>query len=133
MELLITLFFQQAGFINYSASMAEIGQNAGKDTWNQACEDSADYMLLDTEEKRQAYRKHVKAMGTWTDEEIAAWTDTELNALLLQDISAEARDAGIRTGEMMDWQEYERMSEAGQVSGRLFKGTDGEIYFYIGE
>jgi hypothetical protein len=32
----------------------------------------------------------------------------------------------------IDWDEYEIMSQAGCISSRLFKGSDGKIYFYIG-
>ena len=137
MELNITRFFMEASPRDYSASMAEIGQDAGRVTWAHAIEDTPDYFLLDTDEKRESFRAFVRSSGGWTDEEIAAWTDEELNALLLQWVSGDMREpVGFELGtDTTDeqWLEYERQSEQGQVSGRLFKGTDGQIYFYIGE
>ncbi len=87
MELNITEFYNNTCPRDYSASVAEIGANAGHDTWRAACEDSPDYMILDTDDKLQAMREHVRGFGEWSDEEIAAWTDVELNALLLQFIA----------------------------------------------
>lgn len=54
MELNITRFYNTARPRDYSASVAERGNNAGPATWLAACEDSPDYMILDTDDKRQA-------------------------------------------------------------------------------
>jgi len=32
----------------------------------------------------------------------------------------------------IDWPEYQTQSEAGQVSGRLFRAEDGRVYFELG-
>lgn len=111
MELNITEFYNTAGMIDYAASVAEIGENAGVDTWQAACEDSNDYMILDNEEKREAFRQYVKGFGAWDDSEIAAWSDIELNALLLQMIAGD-----VRSGEV----------------DRVHFGSF-EVYYYIGE
>lgn len=136
MELKITSFFMQAAPMDYSASMAEIGQDAGRATWNAAIEDAPEYNILDTDEKRAAFREFVKASGGWEDEEVEFWTEQELNALLLQWVAGDMREpVGFELGpDATDetWKAYEQQAEAGQVSGRLFKGTDGEIYFCIG-
>lgn len=133
MEININAFFNNCAPRDYSASVAEIGRDAGMATWSAACEDAPDYDLLDTDEKREAYREHVKGYGAWTDNEIRSWSDVELNALFIQLVSGDMRefkDAPWFTDE--EWQAYENESEAGQVSGRLFKGIDGAIYYYIG-
>lgn len=136
MELNITSFFKSCAPMDYSASRAEIGDSAGPDTWRAAVEDSTDNMLLDTDEKREAFRDFVRDAGAWSDGEIAAWSDVELNALLIQWVSGDMREpVGFELGaDTTDeqWEDYQRQSEAGQVAGRLFKGTDGEIYFYCG-
>lgn len=136
MELNITRFFNEACPRDYSASVAEIGNNAGAQTWQAACDDVNDWNFLDTDEKRDAFRDHVRGFGAWTDEEIAAWNNDELNALLIQMISGDMREVpGMDSAENWDWKEYQRMAEAGTISGRLFGGplsTDGQVYYYIG-
>lgn len=126
MELNITKFFNEVCPRDYSASVAEIGANAGADTWRAACDDSADYMILDNDEKREAFRDFVRDSGGWNKEEIYSWSNLELNALLLQWIAGDIREAGLDDG--VDWEDYNKSENA----GRLFKGTDNEVYFYIG-
>lgn len=136
MEINITAVWQSIAPMDYSASCAEIGQSAGPDTWRAACDDSADYPILDTEEKRAAFRKFVRSSGGWDDKEINAWPDAELNALCLQWIAGDIREAcqgckGSTDG--FDWAEYEADAEAGRVSSRLFRAEDGAVYFDISE
>lgn len=130
MELNITKFFSEACPKDYSASVAEIGNNAGVATYQAAKDDSEEFFMLDTEEKKGAFREHVKGFGAWEAEEIAAWNDTELNALLIQMISGDIREGDLDDFEP-DWEDYEKRSEAGNVSGRLFKGDDGQVYYLI--
>lgn len=136
MELNITRFFREATPMDYSASKAEIGQNAGADTWRAACDDSADYMVLDDDEKREAFREFVRSAGAWSEEEIAAWGDAELNALCIQWIAGDMREVpDVEMGPGMsdaDWTTYQAHAESGVCSSRIFRGTDGEIYFYCG-
>lgn len=133
MELNITRFFNNCAPRDYSASVAEIGKDAGLATWSAACEDASGYQLLDTDEKKAAFREHVATFGAWSDEEITEWSDTELNALFIQLVSGDMRefkDAPWFTDE--EWEEYERLSRDGAIPGRLFKGIDGAIYYDIG-
>jgi len=87
----ITRFYNEAAPMDYSASVMEIGANAGRDTWQAAVEDAPDYNLLNNDDDRDEFRAHVKGFGAWSDEEIAAWSDTELNALFIQLISGDIR------------------------------------------
>jgi hypothetical protein len=128
MEINITWFFREACPRNYSASVAEIGANAGADTWRAAVADSSDYMILDTDEKREAFRAFVKSSGGWNAEEIAAWNDTELNALCLQWIAGDIRESMYLENSPIDWAAYEK-DENERHS--IFRGIDGEIYFCI--
>lgn len=136
MDLDITEFFNGAAPMDYSASAAEIGLNAGPDTWRAACDDAPDYPLLDTDDKRAAFRAFVRSSGGWSDAEIAAWSDAELTALLIQWISGDMREpVGFELGPgttAEQWAEYERQSCEGQCAGRIFRAGDGRIYFYIG-
>lgn len=129
MELNITRFFNEATPRDYSASIAEIGRNAGADTWRAATDDSHDYMLLDDDEKREAFREHIKGFGAWDATEIAAMTNVALNALCIQMIAGDTREAGLDC-DNPDWDAYEKNEN---TAGRLFKGTDNEIYYYLGD
>ena len=130
MELNITEFFRSADPAAYSASVAEIGENAGAITW-QAAKD-ADYTILDNAEKREAFRAFVRDSGGWDDTECAAFSDAELNALCIQWIAGDMREAGLEGLDSDDWATYQEMSEAGQCAGRIFRADDGQIYFYVG-
>lgn len=127
MELNITRFFNEACPMDYSASVAEIGQNAGKATWQAACEDSSDYMILDSQEKREAFRAYVKGFGAWEETEIQAWNDIELNALLLQFIAGDIR-------ERQHYIDQNRLAEYEEnIGGRLWVNEDGTASYLIYE
>ncbi len=128
MELNITRFFNTESAFDYSASCAEIGDDAGKRTWNNAVIASHNHAdLLDTDDKKDTFRAYVKTFGAWDENEIAAWTDNELTALLIQLISASMRENGLDSSEP-DWEAYESDDNN---SGDIFRSGD-EVYFYIG-
>jgi hypothetical protein len=132
MELDITQFFSDAAPMDYSASQAEIGASAGADTWRAACDDSEDYPLVDTDEKRDAFRTFVRSSGGWNDDEINAWSDTELNALCLQWVAGDMRECGIGPDSSLEeWQEVRQRQEAGNLPSRLYRGADGRVYFSL--
>ena len=131
MELNITAFYNNTYPSDYSASVAEIGASAGPDTWRAACEDSPDYMILDDDDKLQAMREHMRGFGAWSDEEIAARTDAELNALLIQMIAGDIRESCLSDGGT--WAEYYEQGEQGIVSGSLFSDDNGQVYYMIGD
>jgi hypothetical protein len=130
-EIDITDFFNDAAPSDYSASALELGQDAGKITWSHACEDSAGWPLLANDEQREQFRRYVKGFGAWTDAEIAAWSDTELNALLIQLVSGDIREMRELCGD--SWAEYGRLAERGTVCGCMGPGADGRIYYSISE
>ena len=133
MELDITRFFQEACPMDYSASRAELGQNAGKITWNQAIEDAPEYNILPDDAAREAFRDHVKGFGAWGDDEIAAWSDTELSALCMQMVAGDIREMlGVSSNGEWDWTEYEQEAEKGRISGNIYRGDDGRVYYYLG-
>lgn len=132
MELNITEFYNNPCPRDYFASVAEIGASAGPDTWRAACDDSPDYMILDTDEKREAMREYVGTFGAWSEEEINAWSDIELNALLLQMISGDIRES-VLDDDRSAWAEYYEQGERGIVSCRMFSDDDGQVYYSIGD
>lgn len=136
MELNITKVFNAIAPRDYSASVAEIGANAGRDTYRAAVDDSPEHMLLDTDDKREAFKAHIRGYGAWPEEEMAAWSNVELNALLLQMIAGDMREGDLSAGTTAEgWARYEEASQAGQMSGAIFGGplsTDGEVYYHLG-
>lgn len=119
-----------------SNNRATLGDDAGRITWEASKEAARDIAppLLDTEERKEAFRDFVRSAGAWSDEEIKAWSDEELNALCLQWIAGDIREA-FHDAEpsAWDWDEYQRDSEAGRIAGRLFKTEDGKIFFSIAQ
>ena len=131
MEINITAFFTEATPKFYSASCAEMGDSAGTIIWHNANLASMDWQMICTDEQKEAFRTYVKSFGAWDESEITSWSDQELNALFIQLISGDMREGGLCAG--ADWDEYQAASEAGQVSGRIFKADDGEVYYQIGD
>lgn len=132
MEIDISRLFHSGDYapMNYSASVAEIGQNAGNITWKAACDDANDFgPMLVTPKQLDAFRDHVTGFGAWSEEEIAAWSDNECNALFLQLVSGDIREADLDT-DNPDWEEY---YENDSVAGRMFEGIDGHIYYQLGD
>ena len=135
-QLDITHLVSSENFVPFDLSnnCATLGDNAGQLTWRASMEASKDIAppLLDTEEKKDDFRQFVKESGGWKEDEINSWDDTYLNALLLQWIAGDIREAfGDQDFTEWDWQDYEEQYKAGQISSRLFKGDDGKIYFDI--
>jgi hypothetical protein len=134
MEINITRFVTNADPFDFSASRAERGDNAGKETWSNAVAEGTNSPLLTTPGELNALRDHVRGYGAWDDEEIAAWTDAECNAVFIQLISGDMREAGMDDCDLdeFDWEEYEERAEEGSISGNIFKGDDDQIYYYLG-
>jgi len=134
MEIDITSFVTNENPRDFSASVAEIGNNAARDTWQAACEQASDSPLLNTEDELQALRDHAKEFGVWDAEEIAGWNADECNALLIQMISGDMREMGMDDCDLedFDWQECRERQEAGQCPSNLYMGDDGRYYYYLG-
>jgi hypothetical protein len=133
-ELDITEFVSRACARDYAASAMELGQDAGRVTWQAALDDSEAYPFLDTDEKRETFRRFAKSTGGWTEEEIAKWSDAELNALCIQFVAEALREAKIddqATDET--WAQYQSDSEEGRIGSALFRDDDGRIYYSIQE
>ena len=131
MEINITGFFYTGQAHLYSASAAELGENAGKTTWNNSMNFADKHMMLSTDEQLEAFRSFVKDTGAWTQEEISHWTDQELNALFVQFVAGDIREADLDVP-FRDWEQYQEDAEAGQVSGRIYKDEYNHVFYNIG-
>lgn len=135
MEIDITTFFENADPFEFSRSCAEGGQNAGPETWAAALREGAESPILKTKEELDALRDHCKGFGAWTPEEIAAWSPAECNALFIQMISGDMREAGFENcfPDEIDWTDYEKRSEKGTINGLISRSVDGRVYYYLGD
>ncbi len=136
MEIDITAFVQSAETHDLSGSVAELGKDAGKITWDNACAEARTTRFI-TADKRATFEAWVREFGAWTQEEIKAWSMTECNALLIQYISGDLNELESlcysSTDEFgIDWAEAEKLARRGTISGNVFKGVDGHVYFYMG-
>lgn len=130
----ITRLIEDADPFDFSHSAAEGGKNAGAETWA-AANAEAEARPLEIED-REGVRDFFRGFGAWSDDEIAAWSDAELDALVLQYASGDLRElqalcpgdgfAGI------DWKEAKELSSAGTIGGNIFE-ADGALYIYLGD
>ena len=135
MEINITQFVTNADPFEFSASEAERGPNAGRDTWNNAKVVGAKDLILTTPEQLDALRDYMRGFGAWKDDEIDGWSEAECNAMFIQEISARMREAGMDEVflEDFDWVEYEERVMAGEISGPIYRGDDGQFYFNLAQ
>ena len=136
MEIDITHFVRTAETHNFSASRAELGDNAGKITWDNAVREAASTQLI-SETDRDEFESWVRDFGAWSQDEIKAWSLDECNALLIQYLSGDLRELKSLcysdSDEFgIDWNEAEKLSHAGTIGGRIFKSDDSRVYFYMG-
>lgn len=105
--------------------------NSGRDdigavTWRRACETAADAPLVGPEGQDEL-RRWIREFGAWDREEIAAMTDTETNALLLQFVAGDIQEM-----ERFETPEaYRAAQEAGQASSYLWRDDSGRWFFDI--
>jgi hypothetical protein len=130
MEIDVTHMVEDSdAMFNLSGSRAEHGQEAGKFTWDNSIRYGKDHPLLMSDEMRDAARAHFKGYGAWPEEEIAAWTEVELQGIMCQDVAAAIREMERYNTE----EEFIEACEKGTCSGRLGKSDNGHWYFYLGD
>jgi hypothetical protein len=134
-EIDITEFIANEEPFEYSASVAERGQQAGPETWRNACVLGADKPLLTTPEHFDALRQWARDSGGWNATKRAAWSNAECNALFIQIISGDLRELKSLCSNddgTIDWDSARALSEAGTIGGSMYPGDDGRIYYYLG-
>ena len=109
MEIDVTEFWRMSDseLMEFSASIAEMGECAGKHTWNHAKQE-AERKPLVGEEGYQELREYFVEFGAWSEEEIESWDGQTLNALLIQLIAGD-----IREREGMTIEEFEQVGVEG--------------------
>jgi hypothetical protein len=108
-----------------SGSCAELGSNAGKITWRNSLEYAEGKPLLQPDQIQEV-KDYFAEFGAWDAEEIAAWTDAEVQALAVQWVAGTIREM-----EYYDsYDEYQKAAEEGRADGMIFQ-TGGQWYFYF--
>jgi hypothetical protein len=114
----------------FSASRFERGENVGHETWAAANEQAEEKPLV-TSEQQDDLRKWIKDFGAWDDQEIAAMSEVETNALLIQFVAGEIRE--LEGLDLVDDDEARNeASEQGRIGSHLYKDDNGRWFFYVG-
>jgi len=136
MEINVSCLIDDVDPRELSTSVAESGPNAGPDSWA-AAKAAATAAPLLTDAQRAEARAFFKGFGAWEDDEIAAWTAEEVDALVLQYCAGDLRALqDLAPGDgvaSIDWAEAEALSDAGTCAGYLYATEAGELFAYIGE
>jgi hypothetical protein len=124
MELNVTpLFADKLDFYMISNSVANLGSDAAKITWENALE-AADQFPLATDKNQQELRDYFKSYGAWDAQEVASWSLRELSALCWQEAAADVSD---------NWADLEELPDSGEIEGsKIFCPSDGKFYMYFG-
>jgi hypothetical protein len=112
----------------FSASAHEMGENAGRITWNNAKDGP---QLLTNDAQREAFKEWIADFGAWNEEEREAFTDQELNALLVQFVSGDIREAGADSLEDIDPVQLQADQEEGRVPSYLWRDDAGNWFYSI--
>lgn len=108
-----------------SGSIAELGQDAGRITWQNCLELAINHPLA-TEDNREELESYFRDYGAWTADEIAAWSLQELSALCIQEAASNFREfEDYCEG---DWDKYREESESGSVSGQMWPDGTGKVF-----
>jgi hypothetical protein len=136
MEIDITHFFTgDVETWEVSGSNATHGKDAAETTWRAAKALARERPLLATDEQLDAMRAFVRNSGGWDRKEIAAMTPDDLDALLNQWIVGDMRESSLEDSplEEIDWAAYEVECHDGALPGRIYRGTDGKVYFSLSD
>ena len=135
MDINITRFFETAETHDFSNSVANTGlTDIGKITWLNAKDEAQRTPLLTTEDELDAMRAFARASGGWDQDEVAAWSADEVNALFIQWISGDMNEMGDLftddDGEI-DWEAVEEAQQQGRIASNIYRADDGSIWFTL--
>lgn len=130
MDIDITFMINDANRMpELSGNQLELGDNAGKITWDNSLDYAKTFIPLKTPEEIKNAKKYFQSFGAWSEDEINQWNDHETNALLIQLIAGDIREYS----SFDTYENYLIEAEKGSVSSNIFRGDDNKFYFYVGE
>lgn len=125
----VTAFVQRECMRDYSASVAEIGADAGKATWSASVEAVTDWDFLPSADMLQEFREWLKPCGGWDDDEIGAMSDDHLRALCLQWVASDWRECFDWNPPDDTWEAYEQRAQDGTSPSSFWRDSDGQIFW----
>jgi len=125
----VTRFIRTCSMRDFSASVAEIGADAGPATWRASMEESEEFDFLPTPNLLQEFREWLKPWGGWSDDEIAAMSDQHLRALCLQWIAGDWRECFDCSPDAVDWHDYGTRASEGNCPSSFYRTDDGSIFW----
>lgn len=90
-----------------SHSQMEGGPDAGRKSWRAAMRRARHKWPLDTIEKISALKKWCNDSGAWTEEETNKWSSKSCNAMFLQIVAGDVREAKADRLCDINWDKYE--------------------------
>jgi len=128
MEIDVTDFLASTDCSMLSGSVAELGTDAGRITWQNSINTVKEFNPLPDDAALQEFRDWLRPWGGWDDAEIAAMSDEHLRALCVQWIASDWRECFLDAGPC-DWSDYETRASEGQCPGSFFRDDAGRIFW----
>lgn len=101
----VSLMFESIEPWDVSNSEANLGSNAGSQTWGNALkvgENHTAWLTSDLGAAVEGMRHWARETGAWEEEEIGGWSDVECLASFAQNIASELRDLGADDQDLLD-------------------------------
>ena len=123
----ITDFLARECMRDYSASVAEIGPDAGRYTWDACTENAPEWNFIPAD-MLDYFRDWVGSSGGWERAEIDAWPPEYLQALCLQWIASDTRNCGA-DNPAADWDDIRACQESGQAPNSIYRDESGRVFW----
>lgn len=126
------LFADKLDAYMLSNSVANLGDNAGQITWDNALEAATEYPLV-TDENREEVIYWIKQWGAWSEGDLIQWTNQSLSAMVWQFAASDFREHW--EDHVSDYQEtdFETLEEYDWESIQIPESSifinDGKFYF----
>jgi hypothetical protein len=131
MEIDVTDFLASTDCSMLSGSVVELGDNAGRITWQNSIDAVKEFNPLPDDAALQEFRDWLRPWGGWSDDEIAAMSDEHLRALCAQWIASEWRECfkWPEHADGPDWAFYEPMASDGRCPSSFYRDDAGRIFW----
>ena len=129
MKIDVTDFLASTDCSMLSGSVAELGDNAGRITWQNSINTVKEFNPLPDDAALQEFRDWLRPWGGWDDAEIAAMSDEHLRALCVQWIASDWRECFDCDSNAADWADYETRASEGQCPSSFYRDDTGRIFW----
>jgi hypothetical protein len=131
MEIDVTDFLASTDCSMLSGSVAELGTDAGRITWQNSIDTVKEFNPLPDDAALQEFRDWLRPWGGWSDDEIAAMSDEHLRALCAQWIASDWRECfeWPEHADGPDWAFYESMACEGTCPSSFYRDDTGRIFW----